>query len=194
MVVVILALVIFLRYYVDWLWFGEVALRTVFWRRIVTGVIVGVVFAVVFFGIVYGNVEIARRLAPKYRPVEGVDVVEPVNETAVRRVRQVGLALSLFVAVIVGFSTAGSWLTFSQALNAVPFGVNDPIFHHDLSFYVFVLPAWQYVYWFLFASLIVALVASVAAHLLLGGVQVEQRPVPASNAAGAGAGPGQDGA
>ncbi len=170
-----------MRFYVDWLWFGEVALRTVFWTRIVTGVIVGVVFAVVFFGIVYGNMEIARRLAPKYRPVEGVDIVEPVNERAVRQLRQVGLALSLLVAVIVGFSTAGSWLTFSQALNAVPFGVNDPIFNHDLSFYVFVLPAWQYVYWVLFASLIVALVASVAAHLLLGGVQVETRPVPASS-------------
>jgi uncharacterized membrane protein (UPF0182 family) len=179
-VVVILALVIFLRFYVDWLWFGEVALRTVFWRRIVTGLIVGVVFAVVFFAIVYGNVEIARRLAPKYRPVEGVDVVEPVNERAVRRVRQVGLALSLLVAVIVGFSTAGSWLTFSQALNAVPFGVQDPIFHHDLSFYVFVLPAWQYVYWALFAALVVALVGAVAAHLVLGGAQIQQQPVAAS--------------
>ena len=60
-----------------------------------------------------------------------------------RRVRQVGLALSLVVAVIVGFSTAGSWLTFAQAFNAVPFGIEDPIFHHDLSFYVFSLPAWQ---------------------------------------------------
>jgi uncharacterized membrane protein (UPF0182 family) len=180
-VVVVIALVIFLRYYVDWLWFGEVGLHTVFWRRIVTGVIVGVVFAVVFFGIVYGNVEIARRLAPKYRPVEGVDVVEPVNEKAVRQVRQLGLALSILVAVIVGFSTASSWLTFSQALNAVPFGINDPIFNHDLSFYIFALPAWQYAYWVLFASLIVALVASVAAHLLLGGVQVETRPVPAAN-------------
>jgi uncharacterized membrane protein (UPF0182 family) len=178
-VVLIIALVIFLRYYVDWLWFGEVALRTVFWTQIVTRVIVGVVFAVVFFGVLYGNVEIARRLAPKYRPVEGVDVVEPVHETAMRRVRQVGLALSLLIAVIVGFSTAGSWLTFSRALNAVPFGVNDPVFHHDLSFYIFVLPAWQYVYWVLFASLIVALVVSIAAHLLLGGVQVEQRSIAA---------------
>ncbi len=174
-VVAVLALIIFLRYYVDWLWFDEVALRTVFWRRITTGLVVGVIAAVVFFAIVYGNVEIARRLAPKYRPVEGVDIVEPVNERAVRRVRQVGLALSLVVAVIVGFSSAGSWLTFAQALNAVPFGVTDPIFNHDLSFYVFVVPAWQSVYWFLFVTLIVSLVASIAAHIMLGGVQVDQR-------------------
>jgi uncharacterized protein len=179
-IVLILALVIFLRYYVDWLWFGEVALHTVFWRRITTGVVVGVVFAVVFFALLYGNVEIARRLAPKYRPVKGVDIVEPVNESAARRLRPVGLALSLVVAAIVGFSTAGSWLKFSQAFNSVPFGVNDPIFHHDLSFYIFVLPAWQYAYWVVFAGLIVALVVTVAAHLVLGGLQVQPRPVPAA--------------
>ena len=39
------------------------------------------------------------------------------------------------------------------------------------------LPAWQSVYWFLFVTLIVALVVSIVAHLLLGGVQVDQRLV-----------------
>ena len=179
-VVFLVLLVVLLRYYIDWLWFGEVALRTVFWRRITIGAIVGPIFAVVFFAIMYGNVEIARRLAPKYRPLEGVDIIEPVHETAARRVRQVGLALSLLGAVIVGFSTAGSWLTFARALNAVPFGVKDPIFQHDLSFYVFVLPAWQYAYTFLFVSLILALVVAVVAHVLLGGVQVQERPVSES--------------
>ena len=69
-----------------------------------------------------------------------------------------------------------SWLTFARALNAVPFGVKDPVFHHDLSFYVFALPAWQYVYTFLFVTLIAALVVTVIAHVLLGGVQVQERP------------------
>ena len=182
-VVVVIALVIFMRYYVDWLWFGEVALRTVFWKRITTGLIVGVVFAAVFFCIIYGNLWIARRLAPKYRPVEGADVIAPVGVKSLRRVRNVGLALSIVVAVIAGFATAGSWLTFAQAFNSVPFGVDDPIFHHDLSFYIFVLPAWQYVYWALFASVIVALVTSAGAHFALGGVQVDQRLVTDSKAA-----------
>ena len=30
---------------------------------------------------------------------------------------------------------------YARALDCVPFGVRDPIFHHDLSFYVFQLPA-----------------------------------------------------
>ena len=153
-------MIVWARLYVDWLWFGEVALRTIFWKRMVIGLIAWGVFAVVFFAIVYGNLQIARRLAPKYRAVEGVDVVEDVHGTASRRVGQVGLARALLVAVIVGSSAAGSWLMFARALNGVPFGVRDPIFHHDLSFYVFTLPAWQYVYGFLFATLVVALVAA----------------------------------
>jgi len=172
--VLVAAFLVFLRYYVDWLWFGEVGLRSVFWKRITMRAVIGPIFAVVFFAILYGNIEIACRFAPRYRPIRGVDVTEVVHPTAVWRVRLGGLALSVVGALIVGFVTAGSWLTFARALNAVSFGAADPVFHHDLSFYVFSLPAWQYVYWFLFATLIVTTAVSLLAGLALGGVQTQQ--------------------
>jgi len=178
-VVVLLVLIvtfeIAMRYYVDWLWFGEVALRSVFWKRVTMGLVLGPLFGAAFFAIVYGNIALARRIAPKYRAFEGIDIVEYVHEDASRRTRQVGLVFTLLVAIMVGFAAAGSWLTFARALNAVPFGTTDPIFHHDLSFYVFTLPVWHYVYGFLFASLIVALIAAVIVHLVLGGIRVPQR-------------------
>ena len=113
-----------------------------------------------FFAIVYGNLVIARRLAPKYRPVEGVDVIEAVHETALRWVRHVGLLAALLGALIAG-SFRGRVVAGVRA-RAERRAVRRhaiPIFHHDLSFYVFRLPAWEYVYGFLFASLIVALIA-----------------------------------
>src|SRR5690606_36357951 len=36
---------------------------------------------------------------------------------------------------------AGNWLPMLRALNAVPFGVADPVFGRDVGFYVFTLPA-----------------------------------------------------
>ncbi len=181
-VVAVLAVVVFIvaletvaRLYVDWLWFGEVALRNVFWKRVTMGLVLGPLFGGAFFAIVYGNIALARRIAPKYRAFEGIDVVEYVHENASRRVRQVGLVLTLIVAVMVGFSAAGSWVTFARAIYGVPFGTKDPIFHHDLSFYVFTLPAWQYVYGFLFATIVVALVAATIVHLSLGGIELPQR-------------------
>ncbi len=173
--VVLVAVVVVARLYVDWLWFGEVALRQVFWTRLWYGLALGALFGVAFFAIVYGNVAIARRLAPKVQAFEGIDVVEYVHEGASRRVRQIALVVTALVALRVGLGAAGSWLTFARALNGVPFGIRDPIFHHDLGFYVFTLPAWQYVYTFLFATLVVALIAALATHLVLGGVWLERR-------------------
>jgi len=177
-VVAILVVTLFARYYVDWLWFGEIHLRVVFWKSIWAGLVVGPIFGVVLFVILYGAVETAVRLAPRYRAFEGIDVVEPVHENAARYARRIGALLVAVIAVIVGFSTAGSWLTFLRAANAVPFGQKDPVFHHDLSFYIFTLPAWQYAYSFLFGTLIAALVVAVIAHLVLGGVTLVQAPAP----------------
>ena len=176
--VLIVLTVILARLYVDWLWFGEVGLRAVFWKRLAVGAVTAVGFGAAFFAVVYGNLRVARRLAPKYRPVEGVDVIEAVHEAALRWVARAGLLAALLGALIAARSAAGSWLVFARALNGVPFGLRDPIFHHDLAFYVFRLPAWEYAYGFLFASLIVALILSVAAHLAVGGIELSQRESP----------------
>ena len=174
-VVLVAAFYEFLRSYVNWLWFREVHLLTVFWTPIWTRLMVGPGFAVVFFAILYGNIEIARRLAPKFRPVEGIDVYEPVQQSIAKRLRLIGIAVSALIALIVGFSTSGSWLTFARAFNAVSFGTKDPIFHHDLSFYVFIVPALQYISTFIFRSLIVTFVLTIGLHFVLGGIRAEQR-------------------
>ncbi|HEY5387521.1 MAG TPA: UPF0182 family protein, partial [Thermoleophilia bacterium] len=174
-VVVIVVAVIAARLYVDWLWFGEVGLRTIFWKRLVIGAVTAVVFAAVFFAVVYGNLRIAKRLAPRYRPIEGIDVIEMRHEDAVRWVGRAGLVAALVGALIAARSAAGAWMVYARALDGVLFGVRDPIFHHDLSFYVFRLPAWEYAYWFLFASVLVALIISIAAHFAVGGVEARMR-------------------
>lgn len=171
-VALIVVAVLFASYYVDWLWFGEVHLRQVFWRSIRTEFVVGPAFGVAFFAIFYGTIETARRLAPRYRALAGLRLVEPLDDTMLRLVRRGGLALSLLVAVIVAFSTSASWMTFLQARYGASFGTKDPLFHRDLGFYVFQLPAWKYVYSFLFATLLAALVAAVVVHLALGSVTV----------------------
>ena len=58
------------------------------------------------------------------------------------------------------------------------FGSSDPIFHHDIGFYVFTLPAWQAVYGLVMGALIAGLVAAVIIHAAMGGlVLTQQRPV-----------------
>ena len=180
----ILAIVLFAVYlvaYTDWLWFGEVGLRVVFWREIWSRLIVGVAAGAIFFAIFWGNVEIARRLSPRHRAFEGIDVVEYVNERTVQALRAGGLILSAVIAIIVGAGASADWLLFQRALNGVSFGVRDPIFHHDIGFYVFTLPAWEAVYGLVLGALIASLVVAVIIHGALGGlVLTQQRPTPAT--------------
>ena len=81
------------------------------------------------------------------------------------------------IAIIVGASASTNWLLFQRAVNGVAFGTRDPIFHHDIGFYVFTLPAWQAVYGLVMGALIAALVVTVIIHGALGGlVLAQQRP------------------
>ncbi len=178
---VLVLFVLFLLAYTDWLWFGEVGLRVVFWRQVWSRLVVGVVAGAIFFAIFYANVELARRLSPRHRAFEGIDVVEYVNERTVQGLRRGGLVVSVVIAIIVGASASGQWLLFQKALHGVSFHSTDPIFHHDLGFYIFTLPAWQAVYGLIMGALIAGLVAAVVIHGALGGlVLTQERPAPPS--------------
>lgn len=171
--ILILILLKALSFYVDWLWFGEVGKRVVFWTSLWSRIVVGVIFAALFFVIVWPNVELARRLAPRLRPVatEG-DVFEYARSTVYRVTGVVGAVVVGVLAVIVGIVTSGSWLTFQRALHGASFGQKDPIFHHDLGFYVFDAPAWHYLQSFVFAAVLVALALAALVHLTLGGLNL----------------------
>ena len=175
-VVLLIVLVKALGFYAEWLWFGELSLRVVFWRSFWWRLLAGGAFGALFFVIVYANLEIARRLAPEFRASESGDLIEFGGEVVRRIVARVGLAVSLVAGVLAGIAASTKWLTFLKALHGVAFGQKDPVFHHDLGFYVFSLPAWHYLQSFLLAAGIVALLLSAGVHLLMGGIRYTYSP------------------
>ena len=140
--------------------------------------VVGAAAGAIFFAIFYANVEIARRLSPRHHAFEGIDVVEYVNERTVQGLRRGGLIVSALIAILVGVGMSGNWLLFQSALNGVSFGVRDPVFHHDIGFYVFTLPAWQAIYGLVMGALIGGLVVAVIIHGAMGGLIQPQHPLP----------------
>jgi uncharacterized membrane protein (UPF0182 family) len=181
-VLVVVGVVLFLApllasYYVDWLWFGEVGLRVVFWQSLGSKLVVGACFGAVLFALLYGNIEAALRLVPRYRALEMIGIVDGARKKRVAVLRRIGIGLSVAISLLVALATSTSWLTFLAAHHGVPFGVEDPIFHRDIGFYVFQLPAWEYVQAFLFSSLIASTIVAVVVHVLLGAVVVDrERP------------------
>jgi len=187
--VVFLVLVVgarLLGFYVDWLWFGEVGFRSVFWTGIWAQLLLGVIAFVVFFVIVMVNVELARRLAPSYRADEDGTLLEPRSPVVRRWVGIGGVVVSAVAAFIAAVSASGAWQTFLLYFNQVQWGETDPVFGRDISFYVFSIPAWQSVLDFAMGALIVSLVLAGIVHLIMGGIDFKQKIPGASGAGGAG--------
>jgi uncharacterized membrane protein (UPF0182 family) len=66
--VIILAIIFassLIRMYTDWLWFGEVGYRPVFWTQILYKLLLGISAAILFFAIVYANIRIAGDWSPE---------------------------------------------------------------------------------------------------------------------------------
>jgi uncharacterized membrane protein (UPF0182 family) len=176
-----------LGFYVDWLWFGEVGFRSVFWTRFWAQLLLGLAAFGVFFVVVIANIELARRLAPDYRADVDGTLLEPRSPVVRRWVGIGGVAAAAVVALIAGVSASSGWQRFLLYFNQVPWGQKDPQFGRDISFYVFSVPMWQTVLGFVMAALVAALVAAAIIHLIMGGIELRQTaPHGASGAGSAG--------
>src|SRR5947207_1992172 len=153
--------------YTDWLWFGEVGYTQVFLAILSLrgGLFTALTAAVLVF--LYGNLTFAARTsAPDvYWELEdqlglpGRVVIEPL----LRRFLPIVL---LVIALVSGLRAGSHWQTVMGYVNGTPFGVIDPVFGHDLSFFVFVLPFWRLVHGWGLALVAGTMVLTLAVYVL----------------------------
>ena len=169
----------------DWLWYRSVQYSSVF------GAIYGTRWALffvvgIFMAAMVGlNAVLAYRLRPVYRPAAsaerpGVEAYRMAVDPHRRLL--LGIVLGL-VGVISGITASGAWRTWLLFINQVPFGRTDPQFHLDISFFVFTYPFLRLVLSYLFAAVILSLLAAVAVHVLYGGLRWQARRPRATMAA-----------
>jgi uncharacterized membrane protein (UPF0182 family) len=118
------------------------------------------------------NILIAYRRRPLYVPLSvEADNLERYRAQLepIRRWVFIGIA-----AVLVYFGgTSGSvfWSTWLQFRNATPFGVTDPQFGLDVSFFAFKLPMYQALISWGISLALISTVAAVGVHYLYGGIR-----------------------
>jgi len=149
--------------YTEWLWFGEVGFTSVFWKGLTAQLGLSVVAGVVFFICVYTNILVARRLAPRFQVGRTSDVVERATIPD-RLVKIMIPAVLAMPALIVAGAMGTSWQEFLQFFNATDFGITDPVFGKDVSFYVFILPFLRTLQSFTWWTLIFTLLATAGIH------------------------------
>jgi uncharacterized membrane protein (UPF0182 family) len=150
----ILAVIIYssrtaLSYYVDSLWFASLGYEDVFRKTLSLQWAVFAAFLAVTFLFLYGWFLALRKayqsdLPDNYRIVVGG---QALHLPVARILHLLGLAASLVVAVLTAASLMAAWPTFAvywYAQRATSAAV-DPIFGKSISFYLFTLPAWQFI-------------------------------------------------
>ena len=158
------------RWYTDWLWFGEVGYRRVFWVPLLSRIGVTLVVAGALLLLVWPN------LRPFLMVPESKDVIdlEPgrggrrTYRRAARRMRSSGLVLGVLavVAFIAGVSASARWPMFQQFVHARPFGATDPLFGRDIGFFAFKLPVYQFIESWLFSWLMIIFLTVAAGYYL----------------------------
>jgi len=161
--------------YTDRLWFSSVNLTSV-WDTLL-GVKVGLFasFGGLFFVLLWVNLIVCDRVSTS---VEGTDPEDELVRRYQRMVRpysnRIYAGLSVVVALIAAAGAIGEWQNWLLFTHAKSFGVKDPQFHIDASFYVFKLPFLEFLVNWLIVSLIVVIVFTAVFHYLNGGIRTQR--------------------
>ncbi len=162
----------FSGYYVDWLWFQSVDFTDVWTTVLATKIQLFLVVGIVTSLIISLNIYLAYKRRPLYVPVS-------IEVSGLERLRaQIEpIRTWVFVGVVAALTYfAGSsgmvfwreWLLFK---NATDFGVTDPQFGLDISFFAFRLPMLQAIIGWGISTLVLAALASAFIHYMYGGIR-----------------------
>ena len=172
LVALAVATLYFSNFYIDWLWFKSVDFTSVWTTVLVTKIQLFLVIGLITSFVISLNIFIAYRTRPLYVPtsieVNGLERLRAQIEP-IRLLVFVGVCLVLtYFAGSSGMSTWREWLLFR---NSTEFGVKDPQFNLDISFFAFKLPIFQALIGWGISTLILAALASAFIHYMYGGIR-----------------------
>ena len=143
--------------YSDWLWFGELGFRGVYLKVLITRAVLFLVGFVVVISVVGLSVLFAYRVTSGPISIDIPDGL--VNLT--KRAIWIGALLAVIVlAIIMGTIFSSKWELFLRFTNAASFGIEDPMYGRDISFYVFALPTYAFTQGWIFSVFLMSIAAS----------------------------------
>ena len=161
-------------FYADLLWFRSVDFVSVWKTTLFTKIYLFAGFGFITALIVTLNIYFAFRKRPIYVPVSvEADNLERYRSQLepIRKFVTIGIFATLFYfAGSAGSKLWQEWLLFR---NSTKFGVTDPQFGKDVSFFAFKLPMWQSLIGWAISTVILTILASAAVHYMYGGIRTQ---------------------
>ncbi|MFH1560451.1 MAG: UPF0182 family protein [Chloroflexota bacterium] len=189
LILTLILLNILRQIYTNWLWFDALDYRSVYVKILATRVWLFFAGALAITAIITPSAVFA------YRTPGGESAIPLAPEiyALLKRLFLWGIWLSIFIlAIIFGSVVSGQWETLLRFINAVAFttvdatsgqvvSADDPVFHKNISFYVFTIPMLNLVQGWLLGAVIVTMVLTVSIYLInlsLRGLNLAQAITP----------------
>jgi uncharacterized membrane protein (UPF0182 family) len=161
-------------FYADWLWFKSVDFTSVWTTVLTTKVFLFVVAGLLTSSIILLNIIIAYKRRPLYVPLSiEADNLERYRAQIEPIKRWVVLALAAGLFYFSGTSGSALWESWLLFKNSTSFGVKDPQFNMDISFFAFKLPFYQTMIAWAISTLVLAIIAAAVVHYLYGGIRLQ---------------------
>ncbi|MCX6440507.1 MAG: UPF0182 family protein [Actinobacteria bacterium] len=161
-------------FYADWLWFKSVSFTSVWSTVLMTKIELFITTGLLTAALVLINIRIAYKRRPLYVPMTiEADNLERYRAQIEPIKRWIVLALSVGLFYFAGTSGSMLWSTWLQFKNSTDFGIKDPQFNMDISFFAFRLPFWQTLISWAISTIVLAIIASAVVHYLYGGIRLQ---------------------
>ncbi|MCK4520946.1 MAG: UPF0182 family protein, partial [Nanoarchaeota archaeon] len=125
--------------YTDYLWFDALGFSRIFLISFFSRIRLFFTAAIIFFLFAAINLWISSKLS---------------NAKTVISLK-IKLLIITILSFIIGLTASSGWFKVLQYINQTPFNVRDPIFMKDVSFYIFSLPLYSFVWAFLMSCVII---------------------------------------
>jgi uncharacterized membrane protein (UPF0182 family) len=161
-------------FYADWLWFKSVDFTSVWTTVLTTKIFLFVIAGLLTSSIILLNIIIAYKRRPLYVPLSiEADNLERYRAQIEPIKRWVVLALAVGLFYFAGTSGSAMWESWLLFKNSTSFGVKDPQFNMDISFFAFKLPFYQTMIAWAISTLILSIIAAAVVHYLYGGIRLQ---------------------
>ncbi|MDY7077169.1 MAG: UPF0182 family protein [Chloroflexota bacterium] len=157
--------------YTDWLWFDSLGQLSTYQTRLWTRVELWLAGALLVIAVLVINwLVIPRRLlGPLQLRLRGLEGLRFTLGS--RWFTFIAGSVIAIIALTMASETGSQWMTFLSFGRAAPFGLSDPLFGLDASFYVFKLPFYHFILDWLLGMIVTTLIGSVLVYLIAQRIQ-----------------------
>ncbi len=145
--------------YTEWLWFSAQSYQDVWLTQLGLRIVSFVIFFVIAAVVLVINWRVAYKNARRH------GAISPLRLLELPGISSLVTIVGLLVAFIFAVAGSSQWEKFLLYFYRTPFGVDDPIYGLDLSFYLFELPVYRFLQGWFAPLFIITLIGAAAIYL-----------------------------